>query len=173
MALQDYDDPELFYQSVSGITLKAMPEGFLSDCLGEGNLDITIVPNSKGVVGPGSKPWLDIFELDSISWSKNIKIAHLSSDCLQESGGLYCIPDVKELTVTINGSNYDVRDMNIFWDAIQESKDIKNLSLIVDLEEVAQSQDFFVWPRRDFSVEITPSTSSSRSKLRRRRSGEV
>lgn len=172
MTLQDYDDPELFYQSVSGITLKAMPEGFLSDCLGGSNLDITIIPSKKGVVGRGVKPWLDICELENISWSSNIRFAHLFSDHLEGSIGLFSMPEIVHLTVSIKGKDYHNIDVGVFHNAIVNSENLEKLVLIVEPEAMAQSQDIFYWPhQKKLTVKIETTKENRRRGLVRRRSG--
>ena len=79
MPVSDYDDPELFAECVSAITLKREPRGYLANCLSEYECEVTAaLAPGRGIYKAG--PWLFLSDLEERPWAGNVKVAHLASD---------------------------------------------------------------------------------------------
>ena len=64
----DHDDPEIFKECVSAITLKGRPQGLLEEWVIEAEVVITVAPGPWR--GPQkARPWLAVDELDELPWT--------------------------------------------------------------------------------------------------------
>ena len=153
MPVLDHDDPALFAECVSAITLKGKPRGYLEHCLSEYDVEITVAP-ARSKNSHKIRPWLYLSDLEERHWAGNIKAAHLASDVLQDSAGLYHLRRIEDLTISICGHNFSENDVDTFQKAIGDLQGLRKLLLIVAENAIEQADDYFRWPFTGFSVEI-------------------
>lgn len=152
-----YDDPEIWANCVSAVTLKSRPTGLLEDWLSEGDVDISISVGSKQ--GPRSAlPWLDVDVLGELSWAKKIRDAIIQSDHLEGSSNLHALCSIERLTIVVRGHRFDDADVEVFWNAIENMGRLQQLSIVVPPEAYETAQKSFIWkkPSLDYNV-VSPS----------------
>ncbi|REF73518.1 hypothetical protein BDD41_2083 [Paracoccus versutus] len=163
MPVPDYDDPALFAECVSAITLKGEPCGYLADCLSEYEVEVTVAP-APGRGSSRAEPWLLLSDLEERCWAGRIKAAHLASDALQDAAGLYHLSKIEDLTISIGGRNFSENDVDTFQNAIGDLQGLRKLRLIVAENAIEEAEDCFRWPFAGFSVDIQVDKPARRGK---------
>jgi hypothetical protein len=162
----DYEDPTLFAKCVSAITLKAEPFGYLSDCLSDPDIHVTVgLGRTKGP-RRGPEPWLNIDQIGELSWASNIREGHLLSDHLEGSGGLFELERIENLTITVLGKDYHEDDVETFQKAIRNLQKLKRFRLVLEPAALAQRKGVFVWHSSGFNLEIEANDPHGRPKGR-------
>jgi hypothetical protein len=155
MPLPDNDDFAAFFNCVSAITLSSDPGRHdLVEYLESPDLHVTVAPDSRTRPGALVSSWMSISDLKEIPWSSNISSAHLSSDCLTDIPALYQLERIADLTILIDGRNFDDDDIGDFNTAILNLRQLKRLRLYVDPAELEKSKVTFLWPNSHFNFEI-------------------
>ncbi|WP_423211440.1 hypothetical protein [Paracoccus yeei] len=153
MPVSDYDDPELFAECVSAITLKGEPRGYLADCLSEYECEVTVaLAPGRGIYK--AEPWLFLSDLEERPWVGNIKVAHLASDVLQDAAGIYCLSGIEDLVISISGKNFFENDVDTFQRAVGDLPNLRRLRLLVATDAIDEVRDQLHWPFSRFSMEV-------------------
>lgn len=130
MKHREHDDPEIFKECVSAITLKGRPEGLLKEWLTEADVDITVAPGPKK--GPrAARPWLSVDALDELPWASKIRDAVIESDHLEISSGLFMLSNVQDLTIVVLGDSFSEDDIQLFQNAILNLPKLQHLRVVV------------------------------------------
>ena len=78
MKHRDHDDPEIFKECVSAITLRGRPEGLVEAWLTEADVVISVAQGPRKRPG-AEQPWLAVDELDGLPWASKISDAVIES----------------------------------------------------------------------------------------------
>ena len=109
MKYRDHDDPEIFKECVSAITLQGRPQGLLEEWLSESEVTITVAPGTrKGL--KKARPWLAVKELDRLPWTSKVREAVIESDHLEKSSGLFMLSNGERITIFV-----PVFRLGIWW----------------------------------------------------------
>lgn len=147
------DDPEIFKECVSAITLKDRPQGLLEEWLTEANVIITVAPGQrKGPKKP--RPWLAVDELNELPWARKVSEAVIESDHLEASSALFMLSNVERVTIFVLGESFDDSDLETFKNAIENLEKLNHLSIVVASSALAYAKEHFVWRRSGVTYAI-------------------
>lgn len=153
MKHRDHDDPDIFKECVSAITLKGRPEGLLEEWLTEAEVIITVAPVPRK--GPrAAQPWLDVDALDDLPWASNIREAVIRSDHLEQSSGLFMLSNVERMSIFVLGDYFWDSDLETFQNAIENLKKLSHLNIVVAASALAYAKERFVWKRAGVTYDI-------------------
>tara|TARA_R110000868_G_scaffold198474_1_gene444780 strand:- start:13364 stop:13876 length:513 start_codon:yes stop_codon:yes gene_type:complete len=162
---RDYDDPEIFKQCVSAITLKGRPEGLLEEWLTESEVIITVANGRrKGPREP--QPWLAVDELDEMRWASKIREAVIQSDHLEASSGLFMLSRIERITIFVLGDYFADSDLETFHNAIENMEKLSYISIFVAPSALAYAKEHFVWKNAGATYVIATTTPRSRHRSR-------
>ena len=130
MKHRDHDDPEIFKECVSAITLRGRPEGLLEAWLTVADVVISVVQGPRKRPG-AEQPWLAVDELDGLPWASKISDAVIQSDHLETSSGLFMLSNVQDLTIVVLGESFHEDDIRSFQNAIINLQKLRQLRVLV------------------------------------------
>lgn len=153
MKYRDHDDPKIFTECVSAITLKGRPQGLLEEWLTESEVIITVAPGPRR--GPQkTRPWLAVDELDELAWAGKICEAVVESDHLEASSDLFLLRNVERITIYVLGDSFEDNDFETFQNAIENLEKLSHLSIVVTQSALAYAKEHFVWKRSGITYAI-------------------
>ena len=159
MKHRDHDDPEIFKECVSAITLKGRPEGLLEEWLTEAEVIITVAPGPRR--GPkAAQQWLAVDELDELPWASKIREAVIQSDHLEASSGLFMLSDVQNLTIVILGESFAKDDIELFQNAISNLPKLQHLRVVVAAGALNTANECIAGLGSGFTTEIIANTNA-------------
>ncbi|MGJ8547537.1 MAG: hypothetical protein ACSHWZ_18980 [Sulfitobacter sp.] len=153
MKYRDHDDPKIFKECVSAITLKGRPQGLLEEWLTEAEVIVNVALGPRK--GPKeARPWLAVDELDELLWASRIREAVIESDQLETSSGLFMLSNVERITIFVLGDSFADSDLETFQNAIENLEKLSHLSIVVAPSALAYAKEHFVWKRSGVTYAI-------------------
>ncbi len=153
MKYRDHDDPEIFKECVTAITLQGRPQGLLEEWLSESEVTVTVAPGPRK--GPKkARPWLAVEDLDGLPWTSKVREAVIESDHLETSSGLFMLSNVERITIFVLGDSFADSDLETFQNAIENFEKLSYLSIVVAPSALAYAKEHFVWKRSGVTFAI-------------------
>ena len=150
---RDHDDPEIFKECVSAITLKGRPQGLLEEWLIEAEVIITVAPGPRRG-SQNARPWLAVDELDELPWTSKIHEAVIKSDHLEASSSLFMLSNVERITIFVLGDSFADSDLEAFQNALESLEKLTHLSIVVAPSALSYANEHFVWKRSGVTYAI-------------------
>lgn len=158
--MMDVEDIATLMRGVAAITLDREPARDLGFWLDEQTkLVMTITAGRPRTPTREPWAWLQVEALDELGWSGLIKTAHVMSDHLEGSIGLFQLSNVTDLVIHVRGERFDDGDVELFQNAITNlaSGNLARLQIVVEDPVLEFSRETFKWPGLETRVDTVPS----------------
>ena len=156
----DVENIATLMKGVTALTLNEEPARDLGFWLAEQTKLVVTVTAGRPRT-PTRKPWawLQVEALDELGWSRLIKTAHVMSDHLEGSIGLFQLSNVTDLVIHVSGERFDDRNIELFRNEITNlaSGNLARLQILVEEPALEFSRETLKWPGLDTRIDTVPS----------------